>query len=207
MGPRDAVVVLGAGGHAKVVVATLQAAGREVGGLLDDDPARHGTTVLGHPVTGAIAGHPLKPGHPAVLAIGDNRTRRRLSGLELSWVSAVHPTAAVHPSVGLGDGTLVFAGAVVQPDTVLGDHVVVNTAASVDHDCTIGDFAHLAPGCRLAGGVRVGEGALLGIASAVVPGVTIGAWAVVGAGAVVTEDVPGGSIVAGVPARPVGEDR
>ncbi|MEZ5333389.1 MAG: acetyltransferase [Thermoanaerobaculia bacterium] len=203
----EPIVLLGAGGHAKVVLATLTACGHDVSEVLDDDPARHGSTLLGRPVTGPIAGHAFRPGQVATLAIGSNRVRRDLTALDLAWVGAVHPAATVHETVTLGAGTVVFAGAVVQPDTALGGHVIVNTAATVDHDCRIGDWAHLAPGCHLAGGVRVGEGALLGIGCAVIPGVTIGAWATVGAGAVVLEDVPPGSVVTGVPARPVGEER
>lgn len=203
----EPLVLLGAGGHAKVVLATLTACGHEVSEVLDDDPARHGKTLLGRPVTGPITGRALPPGQPATLAIGDNRVRRELAALDLSWVGAVHPAATVHSTVSLGPGTVVFAGAVVQPDSVLGAHVIVNTSATIDHDCRIDDCVHIAPGCHLAGGVRVEEGALLGIGSAVIPGVTIGAWATVGAGSVVLEDVAPGSVVAGVPARVVGGRR
>jgi sugar O-acyltransferase (sialic acid O-acetyltransferase NeuD family) len=197
------VLVAGAGGHAKVVIATLQAAGFEVAGVLDDDAAKLGTSVLGVRVVG---GTEMASGsdRPLVLAIGSNAARRDLAArLACRWATVVHPGAIVHPSVRLGPGAVVFAGAVVQPDTVIGAHAIVNTGARIDHDCVIGDFAHVAPGCALAGAVRVGEGAFCGIGSAVIPGVSIGAWAVVGAGAAVVRDVPGGATIAGVPARPL----
>ena len=200
-------VVLGAGGHAKVVIATLEAAGWEVAAALDDDPARRGDRVLGVEVAGPVADLAAWDGVAAVAAIGDNRARQRLvARVEellpgVSWATAVHPSAVVHPSARLGPGTVVFAGAVVQPEAALGAHVVVNTGASVDHDCRIGDFVHLAPGGRLAGGVAVAEGALLGIGCAVLPGRRVGAWAVVGAGATVVEDVADGWTVVGTPAR------
>jgi sugar O-acyltransferase (sialic acid O-acetyltransferase NeuD family) len=194
----SAVHVVGAGGHAKVVVATLQALGREVAGIYDDDPASWGRALLGV----AVVGPPERARSPAIVAIGDNRARQALvARLGLEWTSAVHPAALVHPSVGLEPGVVVFAGAVLQPDTRLGAHTVVNTAASVDHDCLLGPFVHVAPGARLAGGVAVGEGALLGIGSAVIPGVSIGAWAVVGAGAACVRAVPAGVTARGVPAR------
>jgi sugar O-acyltransferase (sialic acid O-acetyltransferase NeuD family) len=208
------VLVVGGGGHAKVVVATLQAAGFEVAAVLDDEPRRHGLTLLGVPIAGPIAALAGRPERRAVLAVGDNRTRRRLAGelavaVEgLTWVSVAHPAAVVHESVRLGPGSVVFAGAVIQPDCEIGAHAVVNTGASVDHDSTLGDFTHVAPGARLAGGVSLGEGAFLGLGAVVLPGVAVGAWATVGAGAAVTADVAAETTVAGVPARPIaGDDR
>lgn len=202
---ENGVVVVGAGGHGKVVVATLQAAGGRVAELWDDDPERWGAEVLGVPVHGPIAERAAEsPGRPAVLALGDNRTRRRFATeLPLSWIAAIHPDAVVHPSVSPGVGTVVFAGAVIQPDAVLGRHVIVNTGASVDHDCRIGDFVHLGPGVHLAGEVRVEDGAVIGVGAAVIPGRAIGAWATVGAGAVVTREVAPEDTVVGIPARSV----
>lgn len=201
-----ALIVLGAGGHAKVVIATLRAAGRPPTLVLDDDPQRWGTRTLDVPVEGPIERCRQLGPHEAVLAIGDNRTRSRLAaqldGLTtLTWAAAVHPTASIDPSVRLGPGSVVFAGAVIQPDTVVGSHVIVNTAASVDHDSSLGDFAHVGPGSHLGGHARVGEGSLLGIGSIVLPTRTIGAWAVIGAGATVTKAVEDRWTVVGTPAR------
>lgn len=199
---RGPVQVIGAGGHAKVAIATLLDQGHEVVAVWDDAPAKHGTSLLGVPVRGAIAGAVAHGDVPAVLAIGDNRARAALAArLPLTWATAVHPTAYVNPSVRLGPGTVVFAGAVIQPDTVIGAHAIVNTGATVDHDCVLGDFVHLGPGVHLCGGVTVGEGALLGVAACARPGARVGAWAIVGAGAAVVAAVHDGAIVVGVPAR------
>lgn len=199
---RRRAAVLGAGGHAKVVIATLQAAGWEVEAAYDDAEERWGDEVLGVPVRGPL-GEARDAGiEAAVLGIGSNRDRRRLAGeIALPWISVIHPAAVVHPSVRLGPGTVVFAGAVIQPDTEIGRHAIVNTGASVDHDGRIGDFAHVAPGCRLGGGVTVGEGALVGIGASVVPAVTIGAWSVVGAGSTVVAHLGSGVMAYGTPAR------
>ena len=199
-----AIAVVGAGGHAKVVVATLLAAGETNLEIYDDDPGRHGDTVLGFPVRGPASALSSGPACRAVLAVGDNRLRQRLAAeLVLDWISVIHPLAHVAPSARIGPGSVVFAGAVVQPDCVAGRHVVVNTGATVDHDGRLGDFSHLAPGASLAGTVTVGEGALLGVGSSVLPGLEIGDWAVVGGGAAVIESVLPAATVAGVPARPV----
>ena len=204
---RVGVVVVGAGGHAKVVVATLQALGVGVRVALDDDESLWGGSLLGVPVAGPISTLADLDGHRVVLALGDNRTRQRLAArLEsahpgLRWAIAVHPSAVVHPSAQIGPGGVVFAGAVVQPDALIGAHAIVNTGATVDHDCRLGDFVHLAPGSHLAGGVVLDGGAFVGMGAVVLPHRRVGAWATVGAGGVVVEDVADGVTVAGVPAR------
>lgn len=199
----DAVAVIGAGGHARVVVSTLLEAGCSAVELYDDDRSRWGREVLGARVVGALA-ELRGASRRAVIGVGDNAARAQIAReLGLDWMTVVHPRAWVHGSVRLGAGTVVFAGAVIQPDAALGEHVIVNTGATVDHDCRIGDFAHVAPGVHLCGGASVGEGALLGVACAAVPGTHVGAWAVVGAGAVCVRDVPERATVLGVPARPV----
>lgn len=198
------VFVFGAGGHAKVVVATLIAAGHRVGGLYDDDAAKRGRFLLGHPVLGTLDDVPRDRKLRAVAAVGDNLTRARVVERlpDVEWITVVHPNADVHSSVELGAGTAVFSGAVIQPDTIVGSHGIVNTAATVDHDSVLGDYVHVAPGCHLAGETRIEEGAFLGIGSVGCPGVSIGAWATVAAGAVVVDDIPPRVTAIGVPARP-----
>lgn len=198
-----AVYILGAGGHAKVVVATVQAAGGCVQALYDDDARKWGKAVLGAPIVGAIASVDAAADTGAIIALGNNATRKAVAKQHptLRWETAVHPNADVHPSITLGAGTVVFSGAVVQPGAVVGRHCIINTGATVDHDCVIGDYAHIAPGVHLAGEVEVGEGAFMGIGSVAIVGVTIGAWARIGAGSVVTKHIPSGAVAVGIPAR------
>lgn len=200
------VLILGAGGHAKVIADILMSQGTRVRGFLDDDPQLWGEMRLGLPVLGAI-GHYLEyEPDGLVIGIGDNPVRRRIAErlgarAQKLWCNAVHPRATLARSVRSGQGIVVGAGAVINPDTVLGDHAIINTGATVDHDCTINDFVHVAPGAHVAGGVSIGEGALLGIGSSLIPNISIGAWTIIGAGSVVTGDLSAELIAFGVPAR------
>ena len=198
------VIVIGGGGHAKVVIATLKAAGRHVAAVYDDDPATWGTDVLGVRVQGPISKLLPAANQQAMLAIGNNEMRRKLaSTLDVAWTSAIHPSAVVHESVTVGHGALICAGVVVQPDACIADHAIVNTGASVDHDTQVGTGAHIGPAACLTGGVTVGDGAFVGAGATVLPGVTVGEQATLGAGSVATRDVPTGEVFAGVPARSV----
>lgn len=202
--PSEApVVVLGAGGHAKVVISTLQAMGCTILAALDDNQARWGTEILGVPIQGPMEKLTAMSNVVGVIAIGDNADRRRIAGHfdQVEWATVVHPRAYVHPAVDLGAGTVVLAGAIIQPDVVIGEHAIINTGATVDHDCRLGAFAHVAPGVHLAGGVTVGEGVLLGVGSCVIPGRTVGEWTRVGAGGAVVHDLPAHVTAVGVPAR------
>jgi len=196
------LVIIGAGGHAKVVVASARAAGFDVAAIADDNVALWGSQLLGVPVAGPTAPVLDDPGAQVVLAIGSNATRRKLAAASrCRFVSVVHPSAIIDASVRLGAGSVVFAGAVIQPDAALGGHAIVNTGASIDHDCAVGVAVHVAPGARLAGNVTLGDEVFIGIGAVVVPGISIGARTTVGAGAAVVRDLPADVIAAGVPAR------
>lgn len=201
----EVFVVLGAGGHAKVVIDALLASGRTVAGCYDENPALLGSEpVPGVPVLGGSAA--MVPGwwegRKVVIAIGENRTRRRLASLwDVEYGIALAPSAVVGRGVAIGPGAMILPSATVNIDSMLGSHAILNTSCSVDHDCRVGDFAHVAPGCVLGGSVVVGEGSFLGIGVRVIPGVRIGRWSVIGAGSVVTKDVPDNCTAVGVPAR------
>jgi sugar O-acyltransferase (sialic acid O-acetyltransferase NeuD family) len=201
---KEPVVVIGGGGHAKVLVATLLAAEVPVEAVFDDDEALWGGDLLGVPIRGPAERVADEPNRLAILGIGSNATRKRFAEtLPCRWTTVVHPSAVVHGSATLGPGTVVFAGAVIQPDARVGAHAIVNTSSSIDHDCQIGDWVHLGPGVRLCGGVILEAGVMLGVGSVVTPLRRVGAWTTVGAGAVVVRDLPPGVTAVGVPAREV----
>ena len=194
--------VIGAGGHAKVVVRTLLDCGYLVQAIFDDNARRWGSQLLGCPVCGPVERIENAPGIPAIIAIGDNGTRQAIARrFDLVWATVAHPSALVDSTVRLGRGTVVLHRAVIQPDCRVGDHAIVNTAATVDHDCVLGDFSHVAPGTHLSGAVTLGNGVMLGIGAVVTPGRRIGDATIVGAGAVLASHLPPGVVAYGVPAR------
>jgi len=202
----EPLVVLGGGGHAKVVIEILQDAGQyDVIGCTDGN-ATSGS-VLNVPVLGGdseLARIYASGVRNAFVAVGDNRLRRRLTktarDIGFHLVNALSPHATVSRSVEFCSGIAIMAGAVINSCSRLGDGCIINTGATVDHDCAIGNWTHIAPGTNLAGRVIVGEGVFLGIGSRVIPGISIGEWSIVGAGAVVVRDLPAGITAVGVPA-------
>jgi sugar O-acyltransferase (sialic acid O-acetyltransferase NeuD family) len=199
------VWLIGASGHGKVVIATLEAAGTSVAGLFDADPVKTGTTVLGHQVD-RMPEPDWWTQQPRLtfLAVGVNEKRAKLAqSLSAQWATIIHPTAIVHPTVAIGPGTLVCAGAIIEPDVRIGAHAIINNGVIIEHDSVIGDYCHLAPGTRCSGAVAIGNGVLIGSGAVVIQGWKIGDDSVVGAGAVVIRSIPSRTVVAGVPARPI----
>lgn len=204
------ILVIGAGGHGRVVADALRSAGRKVLGFLDSAVHLHGKYVDGLPVLGGderLRDHPptsvrLANGIGSTTSTAARRhVYERLTAAGFEFETVRHPAAIIAPSAVLSPGAQVMAGAVLQPGVVVGENSIINTGALVDHDCLIGSHCHLASGVVFSGAVRVGDGCHVGTAASVIQGVIIGAEAMIAAGAVVVGDVPAGTRMAGLPAR------
>jgi UDP-perosamine 4-acetyltransferase len=209
--PGRPLILLGAGGHAAVLLALARAAGLQVSGVCDPALVRAGC--------GAWQGLPVLGDDSALDAVGPDGAdlingigatvvgagRRNIYGTMRArgfrFPPLVHPFSWVAPDVQLADGVQVMAGAVIQPGSTLGENSIVNTRASVDHDARIGAHVHIAPGAILCGNVTVGDGAFVAAGATVVQGITIGAAATVAAGTTVVRDLAPGHLVVGSPNR------
>jgi sugar O-acyltransferase (sialic acid O-acetyltransferase NeuD family) len=206
------LILIGAGGHACMLIDALRAArdGCTLA-ILDQDPARHGTLLLDVPIIGddGVLESLVRRGTltfaVAVGGIGDNEPRAKIFehalSLGLRAKTIVHSGAIVSPWAIIGEGCQIMPGAIVNAGSRLGRNVIVNTAAVVEHDCIIGDHVHIATGARLAGTVTVDAYAHIGAGAVIRQTIVVGRGSVVAAGAVVVRNVLPAAIVAGVPAK------
>jgi sugar O-acyltransferase (sialic acid O-acetyltransferase NeuD family) len=207
--PTDKILLLGAGGHGKVVLDAMLACGvpRSHVEVADDATALHGADFLGAPVLSRVQAQ----GTRFHVAIGGGGARQAqytvLAGAGKTPHTVVHPQACVSPSAELGPACFVAARGIVAPAVRLDASVIVNHGAVVDHDCTVGAFSHIAPNATLGGNVHVGQRVLVGAGAILMPGVRVGDDCTIGAGALVTRDVPAGSTWVGVPAAPLQRGR
>ena len=201
------LLILGAGGHAKVVAETALASGTASSvSFLDDSPT---TTSLGFPVLGPLSlsldsSLSLRFSN-ACVALGDSVTRllwiNRLLDSGYCLPTIIHPTSWISPSASIDKGSVVFAHAVIQSECSIGTGSIINTSCSVDHNSFLSSGVHISPGARLAGSVSVGFRSWIGIGASVIQQIQIGSDVTVGAGAVVTRDLPDSVTAVGVPAR------
>ncbi|WP_349971486.1 acetyltransferase [Pseudomonas caspiana] len=193
------LIVMGAGGHAKVLVALARAAGHEVIGVCDPELSRSRIAFWREiPVLGddeAIYNLQF-PAYGLINGIGQlvgSAGRRlffeRLCAAGFFFPPLIHPMAWVDDSAELGQGAQVMAGAIVQADAKIGMNSIINTGARVDHDCCVGNHVHIAPGAILCGNVTVGDGAFIASGSVVIQGLKVGEGAVLAAGAVLVRNL------------------
>jgi len=202
----DAIVIYGAGGHARVVIDMVREGRRDLRiiGIIDDAPDRP-SELLGVPVLGdasMFAGLRERGVRLAALGVGavtHNALRAelfsRLRREGFLMPNLIHPRAAVEPSVLMGQGNQIFAGAVVSSCVRLGDNTIINSNVVVSHDCAIDDHAHLTPGALLAGGVQVGARSVVGMGATIFLGVRVGADVVIGNGSHILQDVADQEVV------------
>jgi UDP-perosamine 4-acetyltransferase len=201
------IIVLCAGGHARVVIEALRSRGITVAALTDADERRVGVMVGGVKIIGSDQRAMEMPaaGTELVIGLGNRATRNnpglagrralfdRFTALGYRFPVVTHAASVVASDAALADGAQVLAGAIVQPAASVGRNAIVNTGAIVEHDCRVGDHVHIAPGAILCGGVSIGSETHIGAGAVVLNGVTVGNGVVVAAGAVVAANVADGA--------------
>lgn len=196
------VIIIGAGGHGKVIADIIRLNGDIVYGYLDDKRPEvlPGFHVLGE--VEAIRKFAVKD-YCFFVAIGNNHIRQKImeSYPIAEWYAAIHPSAIIADDVEIDAGVAIMANAVINSGSKIGRGVIINTSSTVDHDNVIGNFAHISPGVHLGGTVHIGDRSWVGIGATVINNIDICDDCIIGAGAVVVGDINVSGKYIGVPAK------
>jgi len=204
------VIILGGGGHAKVLISVLQQLSVDIIGIVDADSKKIGSKLLNIAVIGTediLVKYP--PGSVQLVnGLGSIRrpeARKRIfkkfkkTGYE--FANVVHQSCVIADDIVFGEGVQIMAGAVLQPGCSIGDNAVVNTNSSIDHDCKIGDHVHVAPGVILSGGVVIGSETHIGAGCVAIQGIEVGSRCLIGAGSLMLQNIPSDVTAYGSPAK------
>lgn len=196
------LVIIGAGGHGKVVADIARKQGYEIIRFLDD------ASVPG--VEGRVSEFErFLDNAEFFVAIGNSLFREKITnalqskGAEMATL--VHPNAVVANNVNIGKGTVIMAGAVINTDTEIGDGAIINTCASIDHDCRIAKYVHVAVGAHVCGTVEIGEHTWIGAGATVINNVNIIGGCMIGAGAVIIDNIGRKGTYVGIPGKKIGQ--
>ena len=208
----DGIVVVGGGGHAKVVISILHKLKRYR--ILGYTDTKDRGSILGVPFLGSD--HELgalangNETIAAVLGVGQvglgnarfelwTRLQSELpSGL---FPVIVSPGAVINEDVLLGDGAVVMDGTVINAGARVGRGAIANTNSTIEHDVILEDWVHVAPGATISGGVTVGHFSMVGAGATVIEGIKVAGSCMIGAGAVVVNDITEPGTYVGCPAR------
>lgn len=209
MKKKTKVVVIGGGGHAKVVISILKKLKSfDIIGYTDNINKGE---LLKIPYLGTdeILAEMIKQGvNNAVIGVGQIKSAairiaivEKLAGLGFIFPSIISPDSTINEDVFIDEGTVIMDGAVINTGTQVGKFAIINTKTSIDHDCKIGNFTHLAPGVTLSGGVYIGNKVLIGIGTSIKEGIQIVENCLIGGGSLVIKDLilPGQYV--GIPAK------
>lgn len=203
------VIIIGAGGHAKVIADIIEKSGDEIVGFLDDNKELGTTVINNYKIIGDLNNRftmvVTKKDVEFIIAIGDNRKREEIShSPNLKFYTAIHPSAQIGLDVEIQEGTVVMANSCINSSAKIGKHCIINTGSIIEHDNIIEDCVHISPNAALGGTVKIGENTHVGIGSIVKNNITICRNCIIGAGAVVVKDILKEGTYVGVPAKKKG---
>lgn len=199
------LIIIGCGGHAKVVADIAVKSGYQIEGFLDDCPSAD--TFMEFPVLGKVKDAANYSSYNFFVAIGNTKARREIYNSliqqNLKLISLIHPAAVIASDVKIGVGSVVMAGVVVNSCAEIGKGCIINTCSSVDHECVIEDFAHISVGAHVAGTVKIGKNTWIGAGATVSNNINIVSDCVIGAGAVVVKSLAESGTYVGIPAKKI----
>lgn len=203
------IVVIGAGGQAKVVLDILRYdTNFKIVGIIDRHKEQ-GETIDGHPLIGTLDKLPslIKEYaiHGAIVAVGDNNVRKdyfdKLRAMGLMLINAIHPASTIAENTQIGQGVVVCQKATICVGASIGDNSIINTASIIEHETNVGAHTHIAPGVNIAGRCTIKDGVFIGIGSTIISSITVGKNSIIGAGSIVIRDIPKDVVAVGTPAR------
>lgn len=204
------IVIIGAGGHAKVVADIIlkrkEVLKEELNiiGFLDDnfDKIEY-REIFNIPILGSLdlIEEFKNKDYEYIIAIGNNLIRRKLAKKysKLNYYTAIHPTAVIGNMIIIEEGTVVMANVVINPCCKIGKHCILNTSCVIEHDNTIDNYVHISPNATLCGNVFINKYSWIGAGAVIIQNKNIGKKVIVGAGTVVIKDVEDNCIVIGNP--------
>lgn len=207
---KKPVIILGSGGHARVLINILKLCDIKIIGITDPMLPKSYVLSSDIPYLGDDENIFKYPPDKLFLVNGLGSTGKydkrkmlfdKFKNHGYSFASLLHPSVIIAQDVKLTEGVQVMAGVVIQPGSVIGKNTIINTKVSVDHDCQIGSHVHLAPGVTLSGNVKVGDETHIGTGTNIIQNVNIERNCLIGAGSLVLNNIPENSKVFGVPAK------
>lgn len=197
------LVIIGAGGHGKVVADIAEKVGYTDIAFLTDDPTAESCGK--YKVIGKCKDALNYKNADFIIAIGNAKIRRKIQSelieMGLHVVTLIHPAAVIASDVNIGIGTVVMAGVVINPNVTIGNGCIINTCSSVDHDCTICNYVHVSVGAHVAGTVVIGEETWIGAGATIINNVNICGDCMIGAGAVIINNIEEHGTYIGVPGK------
>lgn len=200
------IAIIGGGGHAKPIIDALLLLKFNIIGIYDDNPYKQDKIIYnGIKVIGLIENINLYIPN-FICAIGNNAIREKIINKfnHLNWITIIHPKSYISPSVSVGNGTFINAGAVIQSDVKIGNHVIINTGTCVDHDCIIDNFCHIGPNATLCGYVHLHNNVMIGAGTVIINNsISIYSNSIIGAGSVVLSNIDKNVVAVGVPCKKI----
>lgn len=204
------VIVIGSGGHAKVVIDILSLIPNiQILGVTSN-VLKSGDYFLNYPVLGDDDSIKyLSKEINLVMGLGgfrDNNLRLKvfnlLKGYGFQFTNAIHPSAYISKTAKLGEGVVIFPGVIINTEAEIGDNTIIATGATIDHETKVGNHVLVSAGVTIGAYCEIEENVLLALGSKVVSGIKVKKNSLIAAGAVVVKDINENEQVYGIPAKP-----
>lgn len=207
------IIIIGAGGHSKVIADIIEKSKDIVLGFLDDNKEKDVIIIKEkqYKVIGKIEEcvkiQEENKDIQFVIGIGDNKTRKNIANRynNLKYYTAIHPSSQIALDVEIGQGTVIMANTCLNTSAKIGKHCIINTVSVIEHDNEINDYVHISPNATLCGTVKIGELTHIGAGATIKNNTNICSNCIIGCGAVVVKDIKEKGIYVGVPVKNIKE--